>query len=97
MQQIIELRKAGRNLTEIALATGCVKTYIAWSLRRVGMAGSYHVERDTEIIESWQAGNSYLTLQTQFSLSHARIRQIIAGYLGSGEMPKTSTRGKETA
>jgi lambda repressor-like predicted transcriptional regulator len=95
MLRIIALRQLGWSIAHIALDLGITPHYITWSLRRVGMGSSYHAERDAEIIESWQESNSYATIQAQFNLSYSRVRQIIAGYLGSGEMPKASTRRKE--
>jgi hypothetical protein len=96
MLRIIALRQAGHPIAQIALEVGVTPHYISWSFRRVGMASSYHAERDARIIASWQAGNTYAFVQAQFHLSYQRVRQIIAGYLGSGEMPTASTRRKET-
>jgi Mor family transcriptional regulator len=98
MQTFLSLRQQNPNLpiAQISRAVGVTSSYASWYLRRVGLASSYHAERDAKIIEAWQAGDTYAVIQEKFRLCYQRVRQIIAGYLGSGEMPKASTRRKET-
>jgi hypothetical protein len=84
---MMELHKEKKTSKEIAEEVGVPLSYVSWQLRRVGMAGSYNVKRDTAIIADWQHGDTYAVLHEKYHLHRSRLRQIISGFIRSGELP----------
>jgi phage shock protein PspC (stress-responsive transcriptional regulator) len=93
--RIIDMRQQGMTIAGIAHKLGTSSVIVQVTLQRAGLAGSYHAERDCAIIADWQSGLTYKGLAVKYNLSYARIRLILAAFIGSGEMPYGAKRWTE--
>lgn len=86
--RIIALHQGGKYTNrQIATTVGRTISVVSMTLRRAGLTGSYNVERDEAVVKDWKAGDTYATLQAKYKVSYLRIRQIIAGYIATGNVP----------
>jgi hypothetical protein len=93
LQQMMELHAQGKTSGQISTEVGVPLSYVSWQLRRVGMAGSYKVERDSAIIADWERGDTYAVLAQKHKLKRTRLRQIVGAYIRTGGLPY-ATRGE---